>query len=67
MKKIYSLFILSILALTMFVGCQMPTDGTDSRLEADKDYILKTMSIKKEKGEDVTELDKKGLVGFLIG
>lgn len=28
MKKLHSLFILSILALTMFVGCQMPTDGT---------------------------------------
>ena len=35
MKKIYSLFILSILVLTMFVGCQMPTDGTDSKLEAE--------------------------------
>lgn len=30
MKKIYSLFIFSILALTMFVGCQMPTDGTET-------------------------------------
>ena len=26
MKKLYSLFILSILALTTFVGCQMPTE-----------------------------------------
>lgn len=31
MKKIYSLFILSILALTMFVGCQMnPEDVKDA-------------------------------------
>lgn len=36
MKKLHSLFILSILALTMFVGCQMPTDGTDSKLEAEE-------------------------------
>lgn len=98
MKKIYSLFILSILALTMFVGCQMnpeddskPVDNTPivdaeytitidaphgtvtldktkakvgetvqlTKLEADDGYILKTMSIKKENGEDVTEFDRK--------
>lgn len=34
MKKLHSLFILSILALTMFVGCQMPTDGTGNGAEA---------------------------------
>lgn len=34
MKKLHSLFILSILALTMFVGCQMPTDGTGNGVEA---------------------------------
>lgn len=32
MKKLH--FILSILALTMFVGCQMPTDGTGNGAEA---------------------------------
>ena len=34
MKKLHSLFILSILALTMFVACQMPTDGTGNGAEA---------------------------------
>lgn len=34
MKKLHSLFILSILALTMFVGCQNPTDGTGNGVEA---------------------------------
>lgn len=34
MKKLHSLFILLILALTMFVGCQMPTDGTGNGVEA---------------------------------
>lgn len=34
MKKLHSLFILSILALTMFVGCQNPTDGTGNGAEA---------------------------------
>ena len=34
MKKLHSLFIFSILALTMFVGCQMPTDGTGNGGEA---------------------------------
>ena len=34
MKKLHSLFILSILALTMFVGCQMPTDGAGNGAEA---------------------------------
>jgi hypothetical protein len=37
MKKIYSLFILSILALTMFVGCQMPTNTTQT-VDADEVY-----------------------------
>ena len=37
MKKIYSLFILSILALTMFIGCQMPTDGTVNELAAEEE------------------------------
>ena len=34
MKKLH--FIFSILALTMFVGCQMPTDGTGNTFEAEE-------------------------------
>ena len=42
MKKIYSLFILSILALTMFVGCQMPTDTTQT-VDAEYGFVPKTV------------------------
>lgn len=36
MKKLHSLFILSILALTMFVGCQMNTDDATTTVGADE-------------------------------
>lgn len=54
MKKIYSLFILSILALTMFVGCQMPTDGTGNGAEAvETEYTITVVA-----PHGTVELDK---------
>ena len=48
MKKIYSLFILSILALTMFVGCQMPTNETTDTFNVSVNESRTTVEVSSE-------------------
>ena len=54
MKKLHSLFILSILALTMFVGCQNPTDDATTTVGAESTEYAITI----DSPHGTVELDK---------